>query len=246
VVPAIAVAVALGLSAVGCAGEGDTSPAPTVAADGLRALDDAIAAINVSRRDLLADAAIVVGGASAVDAGDRAALAGDRTSAGAGRAAQDRAGAAATAAVRRLPTRVRGFETAVRALEAATRAPGLDDAQRDAVRAVARAARAELVASQGFTDAAVAGWPVYTAVDAHQRTWLTRARAGWYRNQQESGDAYAVLVADDRPRLDAARAALGSADAARTAAVGATSAAITAARQALRPLRTGGSVPPTG
>ena len=230
----LALFAALAVSAGGCSDGGDPRPGPTITEDnGVAALGAAINGLNTSRKALLADTNLVVSAAKSFDAGDAAAAVGDRAGMQALRKDIDNRHTKANAAVTRLSARVAAYEKALTALEAAAPARALDDDQRSAITEVVRTGRAEHVAMAAFAAVIKRVWPTYRVLHDDGTTWFTRARAGWYRNSQESANAYAVLVSDDRPALERARTALQKADADRARAAAATSRAITAARTAL-------------
>jgi hypothetical protein len=225
---------ALALGAGACNDGGDPKPRPTITEDnGVAALGAAIDAVNSSRKALLADTNVVVSAARSFDAGDAAAAVGDRSGMQALRKDIEGGHSKANPAVMRLTARAAAYDKALTALEAAAPAPALDDAQRASITAVVEAGRAEHAAMAAFATVTTRVWPTYRALHDDGTTWFTRARAGWYRNTQESANAYAVLVSDDRPALERARTALQKADADRARTAAATSRAITAARTAL-------------
>jgi hypothetical protein len=189
--------------------------------------------VNDARKRLADDGNALVAAAQALDAVDEVAVKGDRTAVRSRRPAAARATAAAGVVARRLGKDVDAYEKAVTALDAAE-APGFTPEQLDALRAAVRAGRTEVAALRSYVAAVTGVWTRYEDLDADQKLWLARASNGWYRSQQESAGAYAVLT--ERTRLAAARRTFAGADQRRVAAGRTATTAFDAARAALQPL----------
>jgi hypothetical protein len=217
----------------GCAAGREPAPSPSPVSTTLDALGAAIRAVNRTRQAVLDDAAGLVAAARAVDEGDEAAARGDRRTAIRLRPSIDLAVRTRDAADRRIQAGIAAYGKAVEALDAVGGAPDLAAEHRAALAAVVRTARLETAADTRFATAVRSAWPAYATIHERFRTWTTRATAGWYRNDREAADAYAVLVSDHRSRLEAARTAFQQADAARTRATDSTSRAIEDARRVL-------------
>lgn len=209
--------------------------------DGLARLDDAVAAVDRTRTDVLAVPGAAVPVLTAFDDADEAAARGDRPAASSARAVAQNGRAAAEQALDGLADRLVAYRTALAELEAATRAARpLDGAQRTALGTVAAGGRNEATAVEGTGAALEAGLPAYDALAGALDTWLERARAGWYRTEQEAAGGYTVLAAPARPGLEQARTRLAQAERIRTVEVDAQSARLADADAALAPLRAPG------
>jgi len=208
---------------------------------GLSRLSSAITGFDRARRAVLAATGDVVTAAEALDAADEACAAGALTAASTARTAARAALPRGRIALAGLPIRLAGYTAALtRLAEAERAATRLGPAQRSALDAVVTGGQAENDAAEAFGVAGRTAWPAYAALDAAQSTWLDRRLAGWYRDQQEAADAYAVLVRDGRPALERARTLLARVDRARQPISERERAAVDAADAALAPLRSPG------
>ena len=210
-------------------------PAATVAA-----LDAAVTGLNLSRRAVLADAALLGSAATALDEADSVAATGVLASTRVATAAVP-TGAAEAAA--RLRSEVLAYVRALAALRQAAAAPTLDGAVADSLDGLVAAGEAEAAAAGRFAAAAVR-WSTYEALATAQRVWVTRRAAGWYRSESEAGQAYAVLTGPLRPELQTLRAAVAGADDAQARASATVAATIRTAATALDTMRAPPSAPP--
>jgi hypothetical protein len=142
---------------------------------------------------------------------------------------------AASSALSRLPGLVSAYRGSLTSLGAASVA--VDGAPRQALLRVVTVGTKEADAVAGFRPVAAAVWPQYLALLAAEDTWITRAVTPWYRTDREAADAYAILVEDRRPALNAARMRLGTAAAAARTPIAAQSATLAAADGALAAVR---------
>ena len=196
---------------------------------------------DTARKQVLASTGAIVAGATALDAADDACASGSRTKALAARPPARAAGGKVRTALAGLPLRVKAYTTAAAELAAATKAAtSLDDPQRAAMDEVVAGGRAEAMAADAFRVAGKTAWPSYDVLNDVQSLWLDRVLAGWYRDQQEAANAYAVLGADNRPKLERARTLLQRVDAARRPVSERERAALARADTALAPLRSPG------
>lgn len=198
-------------------------------------LDAAVLAVNATRTAALAGPETVTGAATALDGADEACATGQRELAADARRAARAAVAPVTGALTALPEQVAAHRAAL--VELAAAAEPLDDAQEAALADAAAAGEAEAAALAAFGAAAAGLWPSYAALDDVQSTWLDRASAGWFRDQREAANAYAVLRTPVLPALEQARAELVRADAARRPATERMRAALAGADRALDALR---------
>lgn len=233
----VALAVVAALAAAACS-DGAT-PAPTESvqiAPSLDALDDAITAVNAGRAAVLRHVATVITALERRDELDDLAAAGERTSARSADPASDESYARVAASTRDLGPALEEFQRGLGQLAAAAASPELDTAQRRLLGTAIAHGRAEVAATRAFATQVRAALPAYDELGVRVDEWLRRARAGWYRDQQEAANAYVVLLGDVRERLEAARGAVAHADSARTRAVADTTRSFSLARRALAPL----------
>jgi hypothetical protein len=240
---ALCTVVAVLALASSCDGDGRPDPATTVVvAPSLDALSDAIALVNHGRATVLERTRAMTAGLERRDAVDVQAVAGDRTAASQSDPGADAAMAQAKGALRDLGVALAAYQKGIDDLSRAATSPELvtelSAAQRRPLGTVVATARAEIAASRQVAAVVRGAVPAYDALAGHIDEWLRRARAGWYRDQTESGNAYAVLVGGTRDAIEAARTKIAAADRARTDAAGRTTAALTAAKLALSPLTT--------
>ncbi len=222
----------------GCGAGPVSTRGPQGTTTGLARLDSAIQGFDAGRAKVVAQTSAIVAGATALDAADAACALGDRPQAATARATALSAVAAARASLAELPAALQDYRMRVTELAAASKAAtSLSAPQRAAVAAVVTASAAEAEAADAFRLAGATAWPAYAELDQAQATWLTRATRGWYRSTQESANAYAVLVQDQRGALTRARTLLHRVDQARRPVSERVSAALTAADAALTPLR---------
>jgi hypothetical protein len=208
---------------------------------GLGRLGTAITAFDAARTSVLDATGDVISAALALDAADAACATGATPAVSAARAKARPAMARGRTALSLLPTLLTGYTTALRALSAAEQAAtSLSAEQRASLDAVVAGGRAENAASDAFRVAGKTAWPAYVALDTTQATWLDRRLAGWYRDPSEAAAAYAVLVSDNLPSLERARALLQRVDAARRPVSDRERAAVAAADAALASLRSPG------
>ncbi|HVE63662.1 MAG TPA: hypothetical protein VNB94_07670 [Mycobacteriales bacterium] len=219
----------------------DTSgppPSPPPVDGSLDRLADAIELVNDGRASVLERVTAVLVGLQRRDAVDALAAAGDR------QGAQQQDGPADVALGRSAPAlndvgiALEAFVQGLDDLAAAAVTDELDATQRRLVESVVTVGRAEVSTTRALAAAVRTALPAYADLGVQLDEWLRRARAGWYRTREEAANAYAVLVAPGRPRLEAARVAVTSADGRRVAAVERSTAAIGLARRALAPLTT--------
>ncbi|HVE99529.1 MAG TPA: hypothetical protein VNA12_10175 [Mycobacteriales bacterium] len=226
------------LLATGCAG-GASPAAPSAAPQsgpGLDRLDEAIDLVNTGRAASLAHVAAAITGLERRDDLDDLAAAGDRPAATAADPAADATYAKVGVALRDLGGSLESFQRGLGDLAAAAQSPELDTAQRRLIGTAIAHGRAEITATRTLATAVRSGIAAYDTLGARIDEWLRRARAGWYRNREESASAYVVLVGDLRERLEAVRGDVARADSARTTAVSATTRSFALARRALAPL----------
>ena len=124
------------------------------------------------------------------------------------------------------------YAESVEVLSAAASKAQLPGGQKAALTSVVQAARAEALAAKSLSALVAHDWPQFSKLGELELTWLMRARSGWYRNQSESANAYAVLTARVRPRLEQARPQLAQAADARQQAAERYRTAVTAFRAA--------------
>lgn len=236
--PSYAVTVVLlGTVVAGCSSGVEAPPAPTAsAARSFDQLADAIDLVNDGRATVLERVGKVIDGLERRDAVDGLAAAGDRLGARQSDEPADAAYQQSALALNDVGIAVEAFQRGLDDLAAAARTDQLDAVQRRFLGTVVAEGRAEISATRLLANAVRRALPAYVELGARLDEWLRRARAGWYRDQTEAANAYAVLGSDLRGRLDSARAAVTAADAVRTAAVARTTRALGVARRALAPL----------
>ena len=231
--PRKSLAAALALAGAVACSNGGTAPPPV---NELAALNTAIGSVNAARLAISADVTHVTKAAETLDRADSLGATGNRQEMRPVRAVADVQVPRARAALARLPGELATYTTALGALETATERSRLTDGQRAALTTVVASGVGERIAADRFARDAKVVWPEYDALDQLERTWLLRARGGWYRDREESADAYAVLVGGRRPTLERARLALSRADAVRAQAAAAMGSAVADARSALETL----------
>jgi len=236
--PAVLVlAAVLGMAA--CSRGADPVPAPAdPTSSSLDALSAATDLVNQGRATALERARKVTEGLERRDAVDGLASAGDRSAVRSADDAADTAITMALGALDDLGPALAAYQRGIDDLGRAATSSDLSTEQRRLIGTVVAAVRAEISATRDLASAVRAGVPAYTALAGHLDEWIRRARAGWYRNETEAANAYAVLVGDTRAALDRVRAAVARADEARAAAGERTTEALRAARAALAPLTT--------
>lgn len=161
-------------------------------------MEQARAATTASLDQLLATAAVI-------DQKDADGAAGDRSAMQRDARAHPLSSEQLRATGIGLRSGAQSYASAVEVLAAASARSQVPQVQRVALDEVVRAARAEATACSALARLAESVWPSYRTLAALQSKWLTRARAGWYRNRKEAAAAYAVLTSDVRPRVSAAR-----------------------------------------
>lgn len=127
------------------------------------------------------------------------------------------------------------YAQAVEVLADAAQRSQLSAAQESALDGVVRAARTEAAACAALAKVAESSWASYRSLAQLQSKWLTRARAGWYRDRKEGADAYAVLTSGVRPTVTAARPKLAAAANERAAAAELYASAVRALRVSIGP-----------
>ncbi|MCW2599415.1 MAG: hypothetical protein JWM02_1244 [Frankiales bacterium] len=199
----------------------------------LTRLDAAVRAVSADRKAVLSAVDGVQVAATALDATDQVCATGRGVAA---RTAHGKASArTGQAALGLLAAQLPAYRSSLTSLGAASVA--VDGAARRALLRVVTVGRAEADALEGFRVVAKRGWPQYVALDAAEDLWISRAVTSWYRTDAEAAAAYALLVEDQRPSLDAARARLGVAAAAVHAPITTESATLAAADRALASVR---------
>jgi hypothetical protein len=232
-----AVVTASGLA--GCDRGGSPTPrTSTVVAPSLDALSDAIELVNQGRATVLERTRKVTAGLERRDAVDVLATAGNRSAVGQADPGADAAMLQALGALRDLGVALAAYQKGIDDLGRAATSPELTPEQRRPLGTVIATARAEISSTRQVAAVVRAAVPAYDALARHLDEWLRRAKAGWYRDQTESANAYTVLVGGTRQVIEVARARIAAADRARTAAAQQTVAALSAARTALSPLTT--------
>ncbi|HVF21226.1 MAG TPA: hypothetical protein VNA14_13435 [Mycobacteriales bacterium] len=235
---ALVVAVAVAALAACSGGPGSKAEPSTVVAPSLDALSDAIELVNQGRATALDRARKLTSGLERRDAVDALATTGARSAAGQADPGADEAMTQAVRALDDLGPALEAYQRGIDDLGRAAASPELTTEQRRPLGTVIATARVEISATRALASAVRAGLPSYAALGGHLDEWLRRARAGWYRNEGEAANAYAVLVGDTRARLEQVRSAVSDADAARTTAGNRTTDALRLARAALEPLTT--------
>ncbi len=214
----------------GCGG--GSSPAPSASPSVPEGpLEAAVLVLNDARRELLLQTGRILRGARRLDYGDDLANRGEREALAKIRPDVAAVAKAAGLALVPLARAVTGLDTALNGLEAASSDDRLTAEQRAAVLEVVDAGRDELEASGELSRLASGLWPLYRKLDSAQSLWLSRARAGWYRNKPESAQAYAVMLnPTERNTLDRGQRQLENVDQRRVAFGRETGNAIDAAR----------------
>jgi hypothetical protein len=198
-------------------------------------LDGAVRAVSADRKAALSAVDAVQVAATVLDATDQVCTTGRGVAA---RTQHEKAiplAHQAQTAISRLPGLLATYRSSLTSLGAASVAV-TGDARRALLRVVT-VGQAEAQALEAFRAAAARAWPQYSALDAAEDTWITRAVTPWYRTDKEAADAYAVLVEDQRVALNAAREHLGAVAASVREPIAAQSATLTAADQALGSVR---------
>ncbi len=226
-----------------CDGGGRPDPKTSaIVAPSLDALSDAIELVNHGRATVLERTRTVTAGLERRDAVDVQAAAGDRAAATQSDPGADAAMTQAKGALRDLGVALAAYQQGIDDLGRAATSPDLATEltaeQRRPLGTVIATARAKIAASRQVAATVRGAVASYDVLAGHIDEWLRRARAGWYRDQTESGNAYAVLVAGTRDTIEAARGRIAAADRARAEAAGRTTAALAVAKQALAPLTT--------
>lgn len=201
----------------------------------LSTLDRAVVDVDAARKALLAAPAAVVTAATALDAADEACATGDRARAVEARRAARASVSRLNAALATYSNQLTAYRSTLSTLT--TAAAPLEPGQRAALAALAAAGEQEAAALESFGASARAAWPGYARLDEAQATWVDRASAGWFRDTAEAAGGYAVLRLPAAEQLDASRAQLAQADAARRPATDRMRAALKAANAALQSLR---------
>lgn len=192
----------------------------------------------LDRKAVLDSIAAVESAASALDSTDAVCLTGRGVAA---RTEHRKAAPLATRAAARLRAlagTLAVYRASLASLAAASVA--VSGAPRTALARVVTTGRQEIAAVTLFGKAADDVWPHFVALNRLESTWITRAVASWYRTEKEARDAYAVLVEDQRPALNAARGRLGAAVTAVQGPVAAQTRALAEADRALTGTRDAG------
>jgi hypothetical protein len=214
------------LAACSPGGSHDNGPSD----NGVAAVEAAVPALERSRSASAGQLDTVLQSAAAIDARDAAGVKGDRSGMRQLVQAHPFTATQLATVVAALPSGAQSYVNAAEVLAGAATRADLPAAQRTALTAVVQAARGEAAAGKELARVEAYFWPRYARMAELQATWLTRARAGWYRDAKESADAYAVLTAQARPPLEGARSRLSTAATARARATAAYAAAVTAFR----------------
>lgn len=190
--------------------------------------DAAVSAVQQARTTAERDADTVVTAVGHVSDQAQAATTGDVDQTGTVRTSEPVDVAATDQAVRALPADVTAYETALNRLADALPGARLSTSVTHALADVVAAGEADADTLHRFTGAATTAWSAYGALQQVVDTWYQRARAGWFRNQQEAADNFTVMTDPVRGQLDPAQQGLADADAARQQAQRRWSAAVAA------------------
>jgi len=213
------------LALVGCS-SGHPEARPTANS----AIEAAIPSLERARLASADSLDLVLKTAAVIDQKDADGAAGDRPAMQAEARAHPLGAESLRAAGIGLRSGAASYAASVEVLSDAARRSTLPRQQTQALDGLIAAARAEAKASTDLASLAEAVWPSYRSLAELQETWLTRARAGWYRDRKEAADAYAVLTSRVRPAVSVARPKFESAANLRAAASGAYATAVTAFR----------------
>lgn len=218
------------LLAGGCSSRG-SEPLPSVEGS---AVEAAIPSMERARTAAVGALDLLLKTADAIDTKDADGAAGDRTAMHRHARAHPLPADALRAVGTGLRSGAASYAEAVEVLSSAAARSRLPAAQSTALTGLITAARGEAAACSALAAIAEQVWPSYRTLAKLEATWLTRARAGWYRDRAEAADAYAVLTSSVRPAVTAARPRLVSAANERALAAQDYGAAVTAFRASVR------------
>lgn len=190
--------------------------------------DAAVSAVQQARAAAERDADTVVAAVGHVSEQAQAAATGDVNRTGAVRASEPVDVAAVGQAAGALPADVTAYETALHRLADTLPAAHLKPTVTRGLADVVAAGEAETDTLHRFAGAATTAWAAYGALEQVVDTWYQRARAGWFRSQQEAADNFTVMTDPVRGPLDPAQQGLADADLARQQAQHRWSAAVAA------------------
>lgn len=215
-----------------CSGGGSHPPA----VDRIAAVQAAIPSMERARAALSASLNSALSAAAAVDERDVDGAAGNRSAMRTHALAKPVNPTRIDLVVQSTTSAAASYAAAVEVLAGAAERAVLTDPQRGALDGVVAAARAESSTSAELAAVLTATWPAYGALVKQQAKWLTRARAGWYRNTKEAADAYAVLTSAARPAVTTARPKLEGAAGVRAQATAVYAQAVASYRLAVADL----------
>ena len=195
----------------GCQSGGHRSQRGGNGDGGVAAVEAAVPSLERARAAVTSELDAVLKAAAQIDARDAAGARGDRDTMHTLVRANPFDDTHISAVAAATTSGAASYVASVDVLSAAAAKAQLPSSQKAALTSVVDAARADAAAAQSLSALVAHNWPQFNALGALELKWLMRARSGWYRNQSESANAYAVLTARVRPRIENARPALAHA-----------------------------------